>query len=342
MKSIQFIGTQRSGSNLLRVMLHQLPEICAPHPPHILQTMYPFLPLYGDLNRPENFRKLIDDVCSLVEFNPVNWGIKFDRETVEKKSAAHNLPQIAKAIYELKAEADQAEFWCCKSMANIHFIDQIEEAGIHPFYIHLYRDGRDVALSFMKAIVGDKHIYQLAKQWKLEQDLSDALCKKIGPGRSIQIRYEEFVLDPAGTVMEICRRTGIPYSAAALEYNQSAESAETAGAGAMWGNLVKPVMKENTRKFMRELSADDIRIFETVAADTLIRLGYVPENKMESLHSFTEEEISRFGKENAERKKEARQKASAEDVLKRKAQDEFIDSLRKRHDTFKLSKAVNE
>jgi hypothetical protein len=49
---IQFIGTQRSGSNLLRVMLNQLPEISAPHPPHILKTFFPLLPLYGNIEVP--------------------------------------------------------------------------------------------------------------------------------------------------------------------------------------------------------------------------------------------------------------------------------------------------
>ena len=33
---IFMIGTQRSGSNLLRLMVNQAPDIAAPHPPHIL------------------------------------------------------------------------------------------------------------------------------------------------------------------------------------------------------------------------------------------------------------------------------------------------------------------
>ncbi len=36
MDPIFMIGIQRSGSNLLRLMLNQLPEIAAPHPPHVL------------------------------------------------------------------------------------------------------------------------------------------------------------------------------------------------------------------------------------------------------------------------------------------------------------------
>ena len=83
MKSIFIIGEQRSGSNLLRLMLNQSPQIAAPHPPHILQRMAGLLPRYGDLNENKNFTQLIDDVCHLVETNPVLWrGISLDRKEI--------------------------------------------------------------------------------------------------------------------------------------------------------------------------------------------------------------------------------------------------------------------
>ncbi len=45
MDALFMVGEQRSGSNLLRIMLGQADEIAAPHPPHILQRMMPLLPL---------------------------------------------------------------------------------------------------------------------------------------------------------------------------------------------------------------------------------------------------------------------------------------------------------
>ena len=53
------IGTQRSGSNLLRLMINQTPSIAAPHPPHILERFNPLLPAYGDLSIESNFLRLI-------------------------------------------------------------------------------------------------------------------------------------------------------------------------------------------------------------------------------------------------------------------------------------------
>ena len=47
---VMMIGTQRSGSNLLRLMLNQLPDIASPHPPHILERLGPLEADYGDLS----------------------------------------------------------------------------------------------------------------------------------------------------------------------------------------------------------------------------------------------------------------------------------------------------
>ena len=69
---IQIIGTQRSGSNLLRVILNQSGEIASPHPPHILVTFAPLLKFYGNLDA-YAYKTLIDDVVNYVEANPVPW-----------------------------------------------------------------------------------------------------------------------------------------------------------------------------------------------------------------------------------------------------------------------------
>src|SRR5690606_6877551 len=98
---------------------------------------------YGDLNQEDAFQKLVFDVCRYVEVNPVPWSnIVLDRQTVINRCRNKKLIDIFRVIYELKAEASKADYWCCKSMANVHFISEIESGGIHPFYIHLIRDGR--------------------------------------------------------------------------------------------------------------------------------------------------------------------------------------------------------
>lgn len=327
---VQIIGTQRSGSNLLRLMLNQLPEVSAPHPPHILERLMPLLPAYGDLAIESQFSQLIEDVCTLVETNPVPWtAVNLDRAAIRRRCEAATLPEIAKTVYELKAEADGARIWTCKSMANIHYADELEKYRTPPRYIHLFRDGRDVALSFKKAIVGEKHSYHLAQQWMNEQKMSIALYEKLGPSRVVRVRYEDLLRDPETQLKRICSFIGAEYSATALAYHESAESRETANSGLMWQNVVKPVLTDNHRKFLTGLSESDIRVFERVAGGTLGKLGYelVYENNDAP---FSAQEIADFSQINQELKQEFRRKLRPEDLEKRRPQEQLLKAISSR------------
>src|SRR5438445_5132235 len=99
---IFMIGIQRSGSNLLRLMLNELPEIAAPHPPHILQRMMPLVPRYGDLGKNKTFSLLVDDVCRLVERNPVPWeGVVLSRKDVAARCRNRNLVGLLEPLLNL-------------------------------------------------------------------------------------------------------------------------------------------------------------------------------------------------------------------------------------------------
>jgi hypothetical protein len=334
--AVQFIGTQRSGSNLLRVMLNQHPEISAPHPPHILQVMMPLLPMYGNLKNENAFARLVDDVCSLVEKNPVSWNITFDRDAVRALCAENTLPQIMRAVYFTKAQTKHAAWWCCKSMASVHYAGEIEAAGIQPVYLFQYRDGRDVACSFRKAVVGEKHIYFLAKQWSEEQELALALKTQYGEERVITVRYEEFMTAAEETLKRICSGMNLAYDPVMLDYADAEESKRTASSGRMWSNLTRPLLHNNSNKFRRELSDEELVIFESVAGDTLEKLGYTREIPEEQLRVFSAAEISDFAQLNKKWKAEAKA-LSADDMSKRKAQDEFIAQLHLRFSEYEKS-----
>lgn len=329
--AIQFIGTQRSGSNLLRVMLNQLPEVSAPHPPHILKTFFPLLSQYGNLNNADNFYQLATDVAAWVNLNPVPWeGVRFQADQILKMCRANTLMEILRVIYETKAREDCARYWCCKSMESISYVNEIEMSGIKPVYIHIYRDGRDVALSFLKAIVGPKHIYHLAKKWTEEQELSLSLRASIPESRFISVKYEELIEFPAQVMKSICDKLKVVYQEdVIMDYFHSAESLNTARSGAMWSNLTRPVMKDNHGKYLRELTSEQLRIFEYVAGDMLDKLGYPRAVPVEGFE-ITEQDIQYFNTENSRLSKEALQRADPEDIQKRLPQEELLKRIQTR------------
>ena len=65
------IGSQRSGSNWLGTMLDQREDLAGPHPPHMMRDFMPIIDKFGNLADDENFRVLVDHLCTFVERNQV-------------------------------------------------------------------------------------------------------------------------------------------------------------------------------------------------------------------------------------------------------------------------------
>jgi len=325
------IGTQRSGSNLLRVMVNQLSEIAAPHPPHILERFGPLLPGYGDLADEHSFALLVEDVCRLVEANPVPWeGVELDRAEVARRCRERSLVAVYGAVHDILAAAWGARDWCCKSLANVHYLGELTRYFEAGKFLYLYRDGRDVAVSFRRTVVGEKHFYFIAQQWQREQRLALALRDSLGPKRIFSLSYEALTGQADASMRALCDFLAVPYTDAVLRYSDSREAGRTAGAGSMWRNVTKPVMGSNSQKFRTEASAEDIRIFEAVAGQTLTELGYPLVHEQAARTDFSEAEIAGYAAENSRLKSEVLAILSVRGLTLREPQERLLAEIRSR------------
>lgn len=332
MTPVFMIGTQRSGSNLLRLMLNQLNDLSSPHPPHILDRMYPLLGNYGNLDEIDNFKQLVDDVCRLVELNPVAWeGVVLDREDVLSRCRSHSLVAAFGAVYNVCAEVQNAKTWCCKSLANIKYVNDIEECFEKPKYIYLYRDGRDVALSFKKAVVGEKHIFNIATNWTQTQEIAIHLRERIGSERIFSVSYEQLTAEPEKTARTICDFLGMEYTDNMLEFHKTKEAENASKSSELWSNVTKPIDNNNSRKFVKEMSEDDVRIFESVAGHVLDKLGYAREYIMQGQElKFSKTDIEKFNTENRLLKESVFAGVDKEDLDRRNRQEQLLNEIKQR------------
>jgi len=325
---IQIIGTQRSGSNLLRVILDQSQQIASPHPPHILVTFVPLLKFYGPLNE-SAYKILINDVVDYVEANPVPWdGIKINRDWIFEKSAVYSIFEINRLIYEQAAITKKAKYWCCKSMANVHYADELENHNLNLKYIYLYRDGRDVAVSFKKAIVGEKHIYLLAQQWTYDQQACIKLAERIGEDRFFALNYETLITQPEILIRKLCKFLEIDYADNMLSFYKSNESKATAAAGEMWQNLEKPIMNNNTGKFHKELQSVELEIFELISHDVLKKLNYPIFTSLTNTRLTSPDAVEEYTADNDVLKKQILTSARQSDLDRRELQLQILRDIK--------------
>lgn len=328
MNAIFMVGEQRSGSNLLRLILNESKEIAAPHPPHILQRLMPIID-EKDLNSDSVFRELIDYVCQLVEVNPVRWeGVQFDREEVFCRCREKSLIAIFGAIMDVYAEAQNASTWVCKSLQNIRWADQLDAYFENAKYIYLYRDPRDVTLSFMKAVVGEKHPYFIANQWNELQNLCMQHGEKLSDDQFYGVCYEELINKPEDVIRGLCEFLGIKYQDSMLIFHESNEASRAANSSKLWENVAQPIMKKNSNKFLSEMCDLEIQIIESIAGNTMDKLGY-ERLKIDRGYElkFTTADIEKYKSDNDRQKHAVVKDTDPEDINRRRKQDSVIQTI---------------
>jgi hypothetical protein len=127
-------------------------------------------------------------------------------------------------------------------------------------YIHLVRDPRDVARSVVqKGWAGS--LYQAAEFWIDAERSWDALLPHLGPGRSIEVRYEDLVAEPERELARICAFIGVDYSEAMLDYPQDARQ-------------YPPPDPALARQWRTRLAPREVAVVEARTAPLMARRGY--------------------------------------------------------------------
>lgn len=271
---IFIIGTERSGTNLLRLMLNAHSAIAVPHPPHIVKLFGPLEARYGELRREANFRQLVNDVCRMVELHTYPWEFRPDRDQVLRLARDRNLLAVYFQLYDQYLAHSGKRRWACKSTFMIEHVAEILRYHPDARFIFMVRDPRDVAVSAKQSIFNHFHVFYTARRWQREQRIGLDWLAKLPPDRIMLLRYEELLADPEGLLRRLCVFLNEPFEEEMLEYYRSCEARKSGSLSISWQNTSRPVLQNNSEKFRIQLSQQEIRIIEAIAGSEMHTLGY--------------------------------------------------------------------
>jgi hypothetical protein len=244
-----------------------------------------------------------------------------DREQVLQGCRERSTVAIFGAVMDTYAQSREATAWACKSMQYSELVDDIERYFDGSLYLYLYRDCRDVALSFSRAVVGEKHPYSVSKKWARLQRSAAKVQERVGPERFFPICYEELIQAPEPLLRSLCAFLDVEFQPQMMDFHRSSEARSTSNKSQLWQNVGRPLMADNARKFLTGLTEEEIRICESVAGPELDLLGYervyvTPGNAQ----VFGVEQVAFFEAENDRMKDECRSKMDTEDAARRAEQ----------------------
>ncbi|ELS01857.1 hypothetical protein Xen7305DRAFT_00015640 [Xenococcus sp. PCC 7305] len=121
------------------------------------------------------------------------------------------------------------------------------------------------------------------------------------------------------------------YTDKMLNFHKSNEATNAASSSSLWGNVTQPIMKQNTKKFLKSMTDEEIEIFESVAGDVLDALGYERVRIAQGAEiPFTPADIEKFNEINQARKSEISEQMDPEDRERRSIQANLLDEIQAR------------
>ena len=86
--------------------------------------------------------------------------------------------------------------------------------------------------------------------------------QNIPSNRFIEVNYRYLITNLKLELEKICSFLNIPYMDDMLDFFHAEESINTTKSGEMWKNLSHPIMAGNYNKYLKELTSEEIEIFE--------------------------------------------------------------------------------
>ena len=270
------IGTERSGSNLLRLILNTHRRIAIPHPPHVVRYFAPLEAAYGDLSRSEEaFAAFVDDILAFVRMHIYPWDIPLDRARVFREAEPRDAFGVTISLYDQYREHLGKSRWGCKSTFMIDYTDRVLARFPNARLIYLTRDPRDVAVSSRQSVFNPFHPYFTARLWSQQQRTGLRLLRQLPSQTILRVSYEDLISNPASTVTRVCDFLGETFEEQILRYFNTAEARKAASLSRSWKNAGGEILGGNSGKYRKELSQAVIRALEGAAGDEMEKLGYV-------------------------------------------------------------------
>ncbi|GAA5041447.1 8-oxo-dGTP pyrophosphatase MutT (NUDIX family) [Thermocatellispora tengchongensis] len=328
MRRVQLVGTQRSGSNLLRLLLGSLPDVFAPPSAHKLRDFQDLVPRYGRLRELRGRKALVEDMGRLVDLNALRWPrIPGRTRAVLAEMRGSSLAHAVLAFYDAHARHLDKDVWVCKCLENVHLVEQLAETGLPILYVHLVRDPRDVAASFLRAPIGPKDPQAIALRWLDDQEAGLTARGLVGDGDWLTLRYEDLVADPEKALKPLCDRLVLPWSPRALEFHRRPEARSAAALSELWANLDRPIRRDRVAAYRESADPEVVRAVEDITRDQMPVFGYQADRNATAIRlSAGERELVLARDRRLRAKLRAKRDPETEAVHMRRS--EFLDQLR--------------
>jgi sulfotransferase family protein len=267
------VGCGRSGTTLVQAILDSHPDMAVP-----LETKF----IVGLAKRRRKYETRLGFavdvfVADLVGYNNLVWRMSLSSKEILNDLSLNppaDYPEAVRRVFALHALQKGKSRYANKTPVHALSIPTI--AGLFPEaqFIHIIRDGRDVALSYLDFPSGPTSVVSGALHWKRHVKRARAAGVNIGPNRYQETKYEELVSDPEGAVRRLCDFIDLPFNPVMLRYYDRAEEVLARVPSKFGHERLSSPPGQGRHHWRTQMPEPDLNLFEAVAGTLLDELGY--------------------------------------------------------------------
>lgn len=275
-------GVTRSGTTLLRLMLDAHPELAIPGETHWVPKL---------IRRIEQRRMSADEIADFIVGSKrwPDFHLDPDALRARLRELDHvNAADAIRAFYRLYSEREGKTRYGDKTPGYVREMLRLQRVLPEARFVHIIRDGRDVALSHLRMNWGPETYEESAQLWVERITKARRMAPKVR--HYMEVHFEDLVRDTEGVLRKVCDFIELDYDPVMLRYHERAEQrlrekardlprrnrpVQTAEARMESHRLAKEPPREDRLGMWRErMSPDEIARYEAIAGPLLQELGY--------------------------------------------------------------------
>jgi hypothetical protein len=251
------VGSARSGTTLLRMLFNAHPDI-AVHP----ESRF-IVELRPD-HDPVEVESFLAGLTGHGRF--AYWEISTDqirKEIGDRSSVSYR--EAIEAVYRAYARAQGKSRWGDKTPRYVEHVEFLASLWPGARFVHVVRDGRDVALSYGDLPFGPKTVAKAAQLWAARVSAGRRNGRALGD-RYLEIRYEDLVNDLETTTRTLCDFVEVEFDPAMLDYPERAQSAVLAARARNHMRRRELGLRGHRRSLTAELGRSSVQLQEMIGS----------------------------------------------------------------------------
>ena len=271
---IYIIGVGRSGTSMLMTLLNGHSKIAFTPETHFLRFYFGNAKIkrQHEEKGPTVFQKTLeaDDY-----FRRLQLSAEKLLQPYIKGKQAFDLSKVYLDILD-QYLARKGKHWIGdKDPRYIDYLPTVKQVCPQAKIIHIYRDPRDIMLSKMKADWASHRPYWLnAMISQIQMKNGRKTAQTLFGSNYYELSYESLVSQPEKALSQLLGFLKLDFEPSMLDLTQSAKELVDQSELQWKDNTFKPVMNTNTKKWMTQLSAKQIRCIEIICKEWFEQLSY--------------------------------------------------------------------